>query len=329
MMLTGGDTLRRRPPANLPFTLVNNYGPTECTVVSTSGYVSAGPGIPSIGKAISGAQVYVLDEAMRPAQPGESGEIYIGGAGVARGYRNHPELTKPAFVPDPFSSDPKGRMYRSGDRARYRCGGELEFLGRIDEQIKIRGYRIEPNEIVCALQVYPGVKAGAVVSRESTEDDRYLLAYVVVDEGADFAASSLQDFLRERLPDYMIPRRFVRLDSMPYSPSGKVDFASLPEPEVIDRETGVEAPAGFPSLEHRVASILARLLGVSEVRPGDNFFLLGGHSLLAAQVISAIREECSVDLALRSVFEHPTARSLSCEIEERLNAARATERLNA
>ena len=227
--------------ARLPFVLVNNYGPTECTVVATSGVVvpaESNTRPPSIGRAIDNTEVYILDDQMKPVTPGNAGELYIGGASVARGYRGRPDLTAEKFVGNPARSDSsslsaaatQGRLYRTGDLVRELPGGELEFLGRIDEQIKIRGYRIEPSEIVSALDASPDVDASAVMARENGAGEKQLVAYVVLAEGVAATAGGLQELLRKQLPDYMIPSTFVRIKSLPVTSNGKVDWSALPLP---------------------------------------------------------------------------------------------------
>ena len=317
VLLTGGDTLRRYPPATLPFVVVNNYGPTECSVVATSGVVEPQkrPGaLPSIGSAIANTQVYLLDEQQHPVAPGAAGEIYIGGAGVARGYHNRPDLTAEKFIPDPFGAEPDSRLYKTGDVGRRRPDGQIDFLGRMDDQIKIRGYRIEPNEIVSALNRHPDIRESLVVAREDTPGDRALVAYVVV-ETAAATPTSLRDGLRTCLPEYMVPAAFVRIDSFPLTPHGKIDRAALPAPDAGNTLKDDASDEPRTRTERQVAQILAGLLGLKEVGPNDNFFLLGGHSLLGAQLIARLRNAFGVELALRSLFEAPTVAALSAEID--------------
>ena len=316
ILLTGAEALRRRPTPNLPFFLVNNYGPTECTVVATSGTVlpDASTNMPSIGRPIDNTFIHILDEEMRPVPNGDSGEIYIAGAGVARGYRNHPALTAERFVPDPFDPSQNGTLYRTGDLARFLPNGELEFLGRLDEQIKIRGFRVEPGEIVGALNSYPGIRASAVLLG-GENGDRRLTAYVVLTPDAHVTTSSLRQALSRRLPEYMIPSVFRKLKSLPLTPNGKLDYSilptltesnTLPESEFVEPQTLVE---------RRLAAILAPLLHVERVSAKDNFFLLGGHSLLGTQLITKIKELFDVELSLLSLFDHPTLEEMSVEVE--------------
>jgi amino acid adenylation domain-containing protein len=315
-LLTGGDTLRHHPPAPLPFVLVNNYGPTECTVVATSGVVrpESCPGaLPSIGRAIANTHVYVLDEQLHAVPPGAAGEIYIGGPGVARGYRQRPDLTAEKFIPDPFAVEPDSRLYKTGDLGRRRPDGQIDFLGRIDDQIKIRGYRIEPSEIEGALNRHPDIRESLVVAREDTAGDRSLVAYVVVGKAATYTA--LRDFLRTCLPEYMLPAAFVRIDSFPMTRHGKIDRTALPAPDPGNTLKDDAWAGRRTRTERHVAEILAGLLSVTDVGPDDNFFMLGGHSLLGAQLIARLRDAFGVEVALRTLFEAPTVAALSEEID--------------
>jgi amino acid adenylation domain-containing protein len=320
LLLTGGDTLRHNPSPNLPFTLVNNYGPTECTVVATSGVVAPTQhrvGSPAIGRAVSGAEVYILDEQLQRVEPGVVGELYIGGAGVGRGYINRPDLDAERFVPNPFSQTASDRLYRTGDLASFLADGQIVFSGRIDEQIKIRGYRIEPGEIVAALDQYSGIKASVVVAREENGDKR-LIAYVVDSAAADLSHTGLQDFLKKYLPDYMVPTTFVRVDSLPMTASGKVDRAALPAPSPEQIISDPQYVAPRTPVEERVVAMLSQLLGIERVSVHDNFFFLGGHSLLGTQLIARARDAFGVEIPLRTVFDSPTAEELSAVIEDML-----------
>lgn len=322
IMLTGGDTLHTHPPRDLPFLLVNNYGPTECAVVATSGVVSTQNSqsrLPPIGRSIANTQVYILDEMMREVPAGTPGEIYIGGAGVARGYRNRPELTLERFVPNSFKG-PSGRLFRTGDCAQRLADGQFAFLGRFDEQIKIRGFRIEPNEIIAALDQHPAVSQSAVVAREVGEGDSRLIAYLIPKAGLLATASELREFLSARLPAYMVPALFVTLREIPLTPNGKVDRAALPAPDATNTlgEDIFHPPR--TELEQTVASILGPLLGVERVDVEANFFALGGHSLLGIQLISRLRDALGVELSLRTVFEASSVAELSVEIERLLRA---------
>ncbi|HEX7240168.1 MAG TPA: amino acid adenylation domain-containing protein, partial [Longimicrobiaceae bacterium] len=232
VLLTGGDALRVRPRADLPFTLVNNYGPTENTVVATSGPVRAGEaGAPSIGRVTGNVRAYVLDGHLGPVAAGMPGELCVGGAQVARGYLGRPELTAAQFVPDPFRKEAGARMYRTGDRVRWLAGGELEFLGRMDQQVKIRGFRVEPGEVEAVLSGLPQVREAVVMVREDEPGQKRLVGYVVPREGAELSTAELRARLGERLPEYMVPGAFVTLERLPLNASGKVDRRALPAPE--------------------------------------------------------------------------------------------------
>jgi amino acid adenylation domain-containing protein len=329
ILLTGGDTLGHYPPTGLPFRLINNYGPTECTVVATSGEVlpdTRPDALPPIGSAITGARVYLLDERLSPVAAGVPGEIYVGGAGVARGYRNQPELTSRRFVPDPFSGEPGRLMYKTGDLARALPDGQLVFLGRMDDQIKIRGHRIEPNEIVAALGRLPGVLEGLVIAREDTPGDKRLVAYIVIDSDADLSHASLRDSLRQTLPDYMIPAAFVVLDRFPLTLNGKIDREALPAPEATATLRDAASPTPrFTAIQSRIAKIVAGLLGLESVRVDDNFFLLGGHSLLGAQLIARLRDAFGLEISLRTLFTSPTVAGLAFEVERFSEGKEETE----
>lgn len=323
VLLTGADTLRRYPPPGLPFRVVNNYGPTESTVVATSGAVlpAERPDLPpSIGRPIANTQTYILDAQLRQVLIGEPGELHIGGAGLARGYLNQPELTAEKFIPNPFSDAPGSRLYKTGDMARYLPDGQIAFLGRIDDQIKIRGYRVEPNEIVTVLNRHPTVEASLVVGREDSTGDKHLVAYIVPVPPSQPAENALREFLRISLPEYMVPAVFVPLAALPLGPHGKLDRAALPAPDGANILRQHDFVAPRTPLEDRLARILSGLLHLEQVGIEDNFFLLGGHSLLGTQVINRVRDAFGVELSLRSLFEAPTVAGLSAEIKRRILA---------
>jgi amino acid adenylation domain-containing protein len=317
-LLTGADTLKKYPSSGLPFVLVNNYGPTEGTVVSTSGVIAASSSSnqpPTIGRPIDGVQVYILDEHQQPVADGTVGEIYIAGAGLARGYRNRPDLTAERFVANPFSTEAGARLYRSGDLARRLPDGQIAFLGRMDEQVKIRGYRVEPSEIATVLGQHSSVQTSAVVAREDVPGEKDLVAYVVLSAGAKLNAGELREHLRKRLPDYMVPAEFVAIPSVPVTANGKLDRKALP------RTNGSKPHAENyvgprTAVEEELVKILAPLLKLDRVGVNDNFFLLGGHSLLGTQLIARISETFGVDLTLLKLFDHPTVSEMSSEIEE-------------
>lgn len=318
VLLTGADTLKKYPSSRLPFVLVNNYGPTEGTVVSTSGVIvpdSSANQSPSIGRPIDGVQIYILDDRQQPVSEGATGEIYIGGAGLARGYRNRPDLTAERFVANPFNAEAGARLYRTGDLARRLPDGQIAFLGRVDEQVKIRGYRVEPSEIATVLGQHAAVRTSVVVAREDVRGEKELVAYLVLSPGAKLNAGELRDHLRKRLPDYMVPAEFVSLESLPVTANGKVDRAALPSSNGnnLHSETYVGPRT---AVEEELVKILAPLLKLDRVGVNDNFFLLGGHSLLGTQLIARISETFGVDLTLLKLFDHPTVAEMSVEIED-------------
>jgi amino acid adenylation domain-containing protein len=289
--------------------VVNLYGPTEATIDSTSHVCGPDGHAPPIGRPIANAQIYVLDAHGVPAPVGVGGELYVGGVGVARGYLRRPGLTAEHFVPNPFSGEGGARMYRTGDLGRWRADGTVEFLGRTDFQVKIRGFSIELGEIEARLAEHPGVREAVVLAREDAPGDKQLVAYVVVGEEMP-AAAALRAHLAARLPEYMVPAAYVRLEQLPLMPNGKLDRRALPAPEgdaYATRE--YEAPVG--KAEQALAEIWAELLGVERVGRGDPFFALGGTSLLAVQMISRVRQVMEVELALGAVFESPTLSALA------------------
>jgi amino acid adenylation domain-containing protein len=322
-LLTGGDTLHNHPRAGLPFALVNNYGPSECAVVATSGEVrprAAGDGLPPIGRPIANTEIHLLDAHGRPVRDGEIGEIHVGGAGVGRGYRGRPELTAACFVPDRLGGVPGARLYRTGDLGARLPDGQIAFHGRLDAQEKIRGHRIEPDEVVRALNRHPGVAASAVIARGDTPADKQLVAYVVPDEDAAPAADELRTFLAGFLPDYMVPASFVRLAALPLTTSGKLDRQALPEPAPENALGPARYRAPETPIEESLAAIVAGLLGIERVGADDNFFLIGGHSLLGTQVVLRARQAFGVELSLRDLFEAETVANLALVVEQLLVA---------
>jgi amino acid adenylation domain-containing protein len=320
LLLTGGDKLHRRPNPAMPFLFVNHYGPTENTVVTTSAHVSAGAtasaAAPPIGRPIANAEVYLLDSNFQPVPVGVSGELYIGGDSLARGYRRHPELTAEKFIPHPFSAEPGARLYRSGDLARYLPDGQLEFLGRVDQQVKIRGFRIELGEIETALSEHAAVRECIVMAREDAPGHKQLVAYVVASASANPSTDELRGFLRGRLPAYMIPAAFVMRAEMPLTPNGKVDRRALPAPEQVCTELAAAYVAPRNPIEEKLAAMWAGVIGVERVGIHDNFFELGGHSLLATRIISAARKAFEVEIPVRNIFETPTVASFAQAIEQ-------------
>jgi amino acid adenylation domain-containing protein len=337
-LLTGADTLHRYPRPDLPFTLVNNYGPTEATVVATSGPVPATSEPPteppSIGWAIDNTSLYILDEAQQPVPWGAIGELYIGGQGIARGYRGRPELTAERFLPDPFAGQPGARMYRTGDQARFLADGQVAFLGRLDNQVKIRGYRIELDEIATLLNQQPGISASVVIAREQQSGEKQLVAYVVTSPQGHPTPSQLRASLAEQLPEYMLPALFVRMEALPLTAHGKIDRTALPSPEEAEllseapetsRSDGAsttppedEETAPANAIEQQVAEVVCSLLGRPTIDVNANFFMLGGHSLLGAQLILRLTELFGVQISLHTLFTAPTVRQLANRIEQLL-----------
>jgi amino acid adenylation domain-containing protein len=317
-LLTGGDKLHRRPPENLPFRLVNHYGPTENTVVTTWAPVASVTETdvpPSIGRPISNTQVYLLDHHLNPVPIGIPGELHISGDGLARGYLHRRELTAEKFIQNPFSDDPKIRMYRTGDMARYLPDGNIEFLGRIDHQVKIRGFRIELGEIEMVMNQHPAVRETVVIVREDVPGDNRLVAYMVAGQDQGLESGELRDFLQQKLPGYMLPSAFVKLDQLPLDPNGKVDRQALPAPDKTRSDLQSNFVAPRTAVEEMLSGIWSEVLGIERVGVHDNFFELGGHSLLGTRIISRIRDEFQVELPLLSLFEKPTAAGLSELIE--------------
>ncbi|EZP30954.1 non-ribosomal peptide synthase/polyketide synthase [Pseudomonas sp. RIT288] len=299
-LLIGGDRLRQFN-RDQRFAVINNYGPTEATVVATSGRIDVGVAL-HIGKPVANAAVYLLDEQQRPVPMGVMGELYVGGAGVARGYLNRADLTAERFLHDPFSPLPNARMYRTGDLARWREDGSLDYLGRNDDQVKIRGMRIELGEIETRLNQLPGINEAVLLAREDQPGQPRLVAYFTEQPGAEpLAVGELREHLLAQLPDYMVPAAFVRLEALPLTANGKVDRKALPKPDLAALPTREYAvPQG--QLETALAQIWAEVLQVEQVGRHDHFFELGGHSLLAMRMVSLIRQRLGVELALSELF---------------------------
>jgi amino acid adenylation domain-containing protein len=295
--------------------LWNMYGPTETTIWSTVCQVGKAEGIMPIGRAIANTQVYILDEARQPTPLGVAGELYIGGDGVAHGYLYRPELTAEKFVHDPFVGEVGARMYRTGDLARYRADGNLDFLGRVDFQVKIRGFRIELGEIEALLDEHPSVHQAVVMAREDTPGDLRLVAYLAVAGTEAPAASELRSFLKEKLPDYMVPSVFVTVETFPLTPNGKVNRKALPAPSVARVETSVNHVAPRNDIERKIAAMWQSVLGVEKVGVTDNFFDLGGHSLLIVQVHNQIRRSFDTNVTIAQMFQYPTVEALAAHLQ--------------
>ncbi|MDT5268885.1 MAG: hypothetical protein QOH49_1071, partial [Acidobacteriota bacterium] len=303
----------------------NLYGPSEDTTYSTWSLVGRGSGRePTIGRPIANTCAYVLDGRMRPAPLGVPGELFLGGAGLARDYLRRPALTAERFVPDPFSAELGARLYRTGDLARWLPSGELEFLGRVDHQVKVRGFRIELGEVEAALLSQPGVRQAVVLAREAGADNQRLVAYVTGDREA-FKAADVRRGLKERLPGYMVPSSFVLLEEWPLTPSGKVDRRRLPAPDESAWEDGKAFESPRTPVEDILASIYEQVLGVRDIGVHANFFELGGHSLLATQVVSRLNDAFNLEVPLHALFESPTVAALA----EHVEAAIAGGRLSA
>jgi acyl-coenzyme A synthetase/AMP-(fatty) acid ligase len=306
--------------------LVNMFGITETTVHVTyrpirRADLDAARGS-MIGVRIPDLRVYILDRHMQPLPIGVAGEIVVGGAGVARGYLNRAALTAERFVADPFTSDTEARLYRSGDLARFTPSGDLEYLGRIDDQVKLRGFRIELGEIEAALTQQPQVRDAVVVLREDTPGDPRLVAYVV-SQGETLMAAELRAALEQQLPEYMVPAHWVTLDQFPLTPNGKIDREALPVPEYSSSEVKYRSP-GTP-MEKAIAELWTQILNLPRVGLDDSFFDLGGHSLLAVRLLNRIRHDLNLDLSLRQLFETPTVSGLAREAPGN-PAAAATDR---
>ena len=299
--------------------LVNMYGITETTVHVTWHTVTGAelkPGAvgSGVGTAIPDLRAYVLDPAGQPAPIGVPGELYVGGAGLARGYLGRPGLTAQRFVPDPFGGEPGARLYRSGDLARWRAEGTLEYLGRIDQQVKVRGFRIELGEIEAVLLAQPGVSAAAVIVR-GEGDEAALAAYFVPAADAAPAVSALREALKQRLPEYMVPAAFMAIDRIPLTTNGKLDRRALPAPEAAGDGVGDGWVAPRTPVEEVLAGIWAEVLGAGRVGARDNFFELGGHSLLATRAVTRVREVFGISMPLRALFEAPTVEELAGRVE--------------
>lgn len=294
---------------------INTYGPSEASVIATSYEPSAGNDVTQavpIGRPISNTRIYLLDEALEPVPVGEAGELFIGGVGIALGYLNRPELTRQKFVPDPFSTNSDARLYRTGDMARYRGDGQIEFLGREDDQVKIRGFRVEPGEIEEVLSRHETVREAAVVAREDEPGQKRLVAYIVTAKNHTFRETELREYLKSKLPDYMVPGLIVRLNSMPMTPNGKVDRRNLPEPAA---QVEISTATGSDSLQSKVARIWQDVLG-RPVGLQDNFFEVGGHSLLAAKLMHRIGQLAGKTLPLALLLEAPTIEQLSVAVSK-------------
>ncbi|MGE5219326.1 MAG: amino acid adenylation domain-containing protein, partial [Chloroflexota bacterium] len=314
-LFLGGEPLSRdllqKTRAALPHLRIwNLYGPTETTANTTAVELFCDHE-PTIGRPIANAQVYILDPFLNPVPTGVPGEMYIGGIGLARGYRNRPDLTAERFIPNPFSKESGARLYKSGDLANYLSDGNIEFLCRIDNQVKIRGIRIELGEIESFLTQNPSIQQAVVLAREDTPGDKRLVAYVVAAADSAISAAQLRSFLQLKLVDYMVPSAYVFLKSLPLMPNGKVDCKALPIPDPYKLDLGDGFVAPRTTTEKIVANIWADVLKLETVGLHNNFFHLGGDSLLATQIISRIRQVFSIELPLRHIFDSPTVAEMA------------------
>lgn len=333
LVISGGDVMQSETLADWWKTpmknaaLLNAYGPTETTITATTFEIEPGmedDRIP-IGRPGANRKAYILDPHGSPVPIGVAGELYLGGEGLARGYLRQPGLTAERFIPDPYSDKPGARLYRTGDLVRHRPDGNVEFLGRVDQQVKIRGFRIELDGIEAVLNQHPAVRQAVVLAREDTPGDKRLAAYIVPENEALETSQEgspterdLRAFLKERVPDYMVPSTFVSMDAFPVTSSGKIDRGALPAPEVGHVETADGYVAPRTPIEEDLAKVWAEVLGRERVGIHDDFFELGGHSLLATQIVSRARAAFQVDLPLRALFNHATVAGLAALIENSL-----------
>jgi len=319
-VITAGEQLRITPAIIALFegletcSLHNHYGPSEAHVVTAytlSGDPHGWPALPPIGRPIANTQMYILDQYSCLVPAGVAGELYIGGTGLARGYLNRPELTAEKFIPHLFNEDPDARLYKTGDLARYLPDGNIEFLGRIDHQVKIRGFRIELGEIESILGGHAGIKDTVVIAREDMPGDKRLVAYVVPVPGQTLNPSDLRHYLKEKVPDYMVPPAFVIIDALPMTPTGKVDRKALPMPDQqqLTGDSGIVGPRNVT--EETLASIWCELLGLDAVGVYDNFFDLGGHSLLSVRLLDKIEKTFGRKFPLAALFQAPTIDALA------------------
>jgi amino acid adenylation domain-containing protein len=294
--------------------LHNQYGPSESHVVSAytlAGAPDSWPTLPPIGRAVANSQLYVLDARLQPVPTGVAGELYLGGVALARGYLARPDATAEKFIPHPFSDEPGARLYRTGDLSRWLPDGQVEFLGRADQQVKVRGFRVELGEIEALLSRHPAVEEAVVVACNGGPGGKHLVAYVIGKRGEDCGFNLLSCFLREHLPDYMVPSVFARLESFPLTPSGKVDRRRLPDPE--GQRPSLESAYVEPETEaqRKIAAIWRGVLQIERVGINDNFFDLGGHSLLMVQLNSRLRAAFDCDISLVEMFKYSTVGSLA------------------
>jgi amino acid adenylation domain-containing protein len=313
-ILCGGEALPRDLANQLLHrcdSLWNMYGPTETTIWSAACQVETDNRIVPIGHPIANTEFYILDQHSQLVPVGVPGELHIGGAGLARGYLNQPELTAAKFIPNPYTNQVGERLYKTGDLARYCSNGHIEFLGRIDHQVKLRGFRIEVGEIEARLTQYPSVREAVVTLREDEPGDKRLVAYLVSQHESSPTISELRSFLREKLPDYMVPSFFEMLEALPLTPNGKVDRKALPAPDSLRPQLEATYVKPKTDLEKTIATVWQKVLKLETVGIHDNFFDLGGHSLLIVQVHSELCQLLKADFSMLELFRYPTISSLA------------------
>lgn len=330
-ILCGGEALPRNLADQLLercASLWNMYGPTETTIWSATIQVLLDGEAITIGRPIGNTQCYVLDAQLQPVPIGVPGELHIGGDGLARGYLNRLELTNEKFIPDPFRNEPTARLYKTGDQVRYLPNGNIQFLGRIDHQVKVRGFRIELGEIESVLIQHPAVQMSVVMAREDVAGDKRLVAYIIPEPGQEPTIGDLRRFLREALPDYMVPSNFMLMDVFPLTPNGKVNRRALPAPEGGRPELESTYVAPQAGIEETVATLWKEVLKIEKVGVNDNFFELGGHSLLLAQVHSKLQKQLDIQLPIIKLFQHPTISTLTKYLNQEQGAEASYEHVD-
>ncbi len=307
--------------------LLNAYGPTEATITATAFEVPPQacetPTLQSvpIGRPLANREIYILDKYGSPVPVGVSGELHIGGSRLARGYLNRPDLTAEKFVPNPFGTEPGARLYKTGDLARYRPDGNVEFIGRVDHQVKIRGFRIEPGEIEATLGQYSAVRESVVLAREDVPGEKRLVAYIVTERDLSTTANDMRNFLKQKVPEYMVPSAFVMLETLPFMPNGKVDRRALPAPDRTRPEFGNAFVAPRDAVELALTSLWEEVLEVRPIGVRDNFFELGGHSLAAVRLFALIENRMGKKLSLATVFQGATVEHLASMLRQAAKVA--------
>lgn len=318
-ILCGGEAISRKLATQLlerDGSLWNMYGPTETTIWSTCSRIASEDEPIVIGRPIANTDIFILDELLQPVPIGVAGELHIGGEGLARGYLKRPELTAEKFIASPFAQDPEARLYKTGDLARYRPNGDIECLGRIDHQVKLRGFRIELGDIESALRQHGGVNDAVVVAREDTPGNKHLVAYFVPSQEAPPTVGELRGFLKEKLPEYMVPSAFVALEAMPLTPNGKVNRRALPAPEQTSLAPSENFAAPRNDFEFQLATIWENVLGVRPIGIRHSFFELGGNSLVAVRLMQRIEQAFGKHLSIATLFQAPTIEQLSAILRQ-------------